>query len=69
MLAGMAYELEAQWRRDDNVASARDSMNHRAATDSQELRREAANRASRRGRFDRLITSLQATNRARPATR
>jgi hypothetical protein len=68
MMAGMAYEVEAQWRRDDGVATARDSMNHRAATESLEARRAEAKRASRTGLLNRLINTFQAMS-ARPATR
>lgn len=69
MMAGMAYELEAQWRRDDDAATARDSMHHRAAMESRTTRRTGAKRASRPGLLDRLITTFQATMRARPAAR
>jgi hypothetical protein len=69
MMAGMAYELEARWHRDDGVAEARDSMHHRAAMESREARRAGAEGASRPGLLDRLIATFKATTRVRPAAR
>jgi hypothetical protein len=65
MMAGMGYEIEAQWRRDSDGATARDSMNYRAAMDAQEARRSAAGQDARLGLVDRLISSFQASARTR----
>lgn len=60
MLAGMGYELETQWRQDDDAAKARDSEHYRAAMESLDARRTASRPASRPGALDRMIGALRA---------
>jgi hypothetical protein len=69
MMTGMAYELESQWRRDDDGAVARDSMHHRAVQESREARRAGAKRASRPGWLERLLTTFQSATSARTPAR
>ncbi len=66
MLAGMGYELETQWRRDNDAAKARDSENYRTAMESLEARRATTRPASRPGALDRMIGALRAWAGARP---
>ena len=69
MMAGMAYELEARWRRDNDVTAARESINYRAALAARESRGPAARRTRRPRLLERLVASFQASTGARPAAR
>ncbi len=60
MMPGMAFELERQWHRDTAEVTARDETHYRAAVEARAAHRSASQRASRRGRRDRLVAAVQA---------
>jgi hypothetical protein len=67
MLAGMAYELEMQWRRDDAATTARESEHYRAAVESMEARSDVARQAGSSPRVsDRLIRVVRSWTASRP---
>jgi hypothetical protein len=67
MLAGMAYEIETQWRRSNDARIARDAEHERAAMDSQAMCRAAQQAASRPGTLDRAARALRSWAGSRPA--
>jgi hypothetical protein len=67
MLAGMGYEIETQWRRDNDAVTARNSEQYRAAMDSQAVRRVARQAVSRPSMLDRMVRALRSWAGNRPA--
>ncbi len=67
MLAGMAYEIEAQWRPDTDAVTARDLESRRAAAESRATRGSASGRVARPRLLDRVVASVQTWTRIRPA--
>lgn len=60
MMAGMAFELESQWRPDTSATTARDVEQHRVAMEARNVRHANAGRTMRLGLRDRLAASFRA---------